>query len=175
MRRRWQETTTGSRWVTGCYLSPTTASRPVAEARALGFAQAEAIRAKAEEEQQREQRFREDVERLTQSLSSGDLSDLPIGSSICLSINPVGSDKKPRAIAVTLWPLEPITIEEVVRSGALKRHVYERLVKEAGLGGLLKMQISLTVAERRRPAYSSLVDDLLATSKAATIPTLPLS
>jgi len=107
-----------------------------AEARALGHAQAEAIFAKAEAE-----RFKHEVEGLAESLAeAGGTAGLPIGSSVCLSIDPVGRDKKPRAIAVTLWPLEPMTIEEVVRSGALKRHVYERLVKEAGLGYLVKMQ-----------------------------------
>jgi hypothetical protein len=112
------------------------------EARAAGFEAGKALLAAAEEEQ----RFNDAVEWLRGELSDGDTSGLPSGSSICLSLDPMDRNgEKQRAIAVTLWPLEPMTIEQAVNSGLFPhgrfaRYAYERMVREAGLGSLVKMQ-----------------------------------
>jgi hypothetical protein len=123
---------------------------PYTEARAAGFEAGKALLAaavaKAEAKAEEEQRFNDAVEWLRGELSDGDTSGLPSGSSICLTLDPMDRNgEKARAIAVTLYPLDPMTIEEAVKSGLFPygrfaRYAYERMVREAGLGSLVKMQ-----------------------------------
>lgn len=116
-----------------------------AEARALGREQAEAIFADAEAKA-KEERFREDVDNLTDLLSNGDTSGLPRGSSICREMNPMDPDANPRAVSVCIFPLPSMTIEEAIRSGLFPsgrfaRHVYDQKVREAGLVGQWRREL----------------------------------
>jgi hypothetical protein len=108
-----------------------------AEARALGREQAEAILARAEAD-----KFRDDVEWLRGELSDGDASGFPHGSSICLQCNPHDPESMPQAVSVHVFPLSPMMVDEAVSSGLFPHgrfawHVYERMVKVAGLEGFV--------------------------------------
>ncbi len=112
------------------------------EARAAGFEAGKALLAAAEEEQ----RFNDGVEWLRDSFSSGNAAGLPPGSSICRAMNPMDPDADPRVVSVHVFPLDPMTPEEAVRSGLFPsgrfaRHVYEHKVREAGFVGQWRREL----------------------------------
>jgi hypothetical protein len=78
----------------------------------------------------------QDIEDLAERLAEDDGRYLPRGSTVSKTTRWFGGDEEYRTLAtrVTLYPLQPMTIEEALAcgvldtSGRLVRHVYERLV-----------------------------------------------
>jgi hypothetical protein len=79
--------------------------------------------------------FKETVNNIAESLADGRITFRGIRGHLNLSLDPTARDAKPRATHLTLWPLEPTSIEDAVRCGLLnysgiQRHVYERMVAQ---------------------------------------------